>query len=273
MVKKVAKKVEYEGKTLKHKPTTPGEIQSAYFDKEMYSLKEAKVNLKKWKLQWINMIDDGEYYIFEINPESKFDELQNSSLYHGTFFKFGKPKPEAEEEKEEFVDAPEQGKHNSGFLKFIAKVPFSTTGHGRELHFFVPGTNIIANWMGPNTDVEWRYNFKLGRPNDFSEPINGVDYLCMLHDLDYYNADRSANPDEGRKEADVLLLQRLDEVKPTTLVEKAMKWLAQSIISGKMKLGYGIKKKHIRKLLGTGAPDKGNKSIEINKLIQNYGDL
>ena len=99
--------------------------------------------------------------------------------------------------------------------KFLAKLPFTTTGIPGELH--LPGHNFV----GPGTNLNIRLNTDLqskgktvNSPKEWSKPIDIDDEIAYLHDLAYREAENNL---EKKHEADKIMLQQLNSITDPTI--------------------------------------------------------
>jgi hypothetical protein len=93
----------------------------------------------------------------------------------------------------------------------------------------------------PGTKTDLRLN-EDDSPKDWSLPINKVDEVCRIHDIDYKDTSKVA-----RHAADRKMLKLLDNLKDLNFDEKAARLLIKPIIWGKEKLGLGVKKTTTKK--------------------------
>ena len=91
-------------------------------------------------------------------------------------------------------------------------------------------------YLGPGTDLNIRLDDNL-QPRPGEEPINKTDEIAYNHDINYLEAGDNL---ELKHEADKIMIEALKQVKPGTFGEKVAKWIAEKIISLKLKLGMGL---------------------------------
>ena len=99
-----------------------------------------------------------------------------------------------------------------------------------EMH--LPG----HNFTGPGTRLDLRLNDDL-TPKSWSKPVDRVDNAAYHHDLAYAEHSDTAN----RNVADRVMVNELDSIPNPTFREKVERAIVKPIISGKAKLGLGMK--------------------------------
>ena len=128
------------------------------------------------------------------------------------------------------------GKNKSKFIKNQAGKGIDIQKHLSklgELHMRTP-TGKKYNYCGPGTKLADRL-----ASNDpkYKDPINALDSICQLHDIDYSNSKSLAD----KHKADELMLKRISKIP-----YKNRPWgttAVQGLIAGKKKFGLGVKKK------------------------------
>jgi Phospholipase A2-like domain len=145
------------------------------------------------------------------------------------------------------------------WLSLLGKInPFSTTGISNELHFFIPGLmQKPANWCGPFTDLKLRTEADGFTPKPFSQPINAVDEAAYFHDIQYRAADEAGDLEKTKElkhNADAILLENVNKIHPSDIVEKIMKFVVQKIIGFKLKQGFGLEEEDVYKTLSLKVP-------------------
>jgi len=224
-------------------------VQSILFNKDKYTLKEAKAWLKEHDYKYSKVDKRGKCIRFRQADPQMYDNFRTKRTTDGISFIIG------------YQDTKEGG--NLDFGSLLAKIPFSTTGIPGEKHFFIPFTGIKANYMGPGTDLKYREEHP-----PLNVPINNVDAICKVHDYDYYAAERNKEKELDMKhEADRKMLDSLEKVNPNGIVERIMKWIAQKLISIKLKLGLGLED------YLTVDDKKIGEGINWDNLAKEYGDL
>ena len=225
-------------------------VQSVLFNKDKYTPQEAKEWLKQHKFKHSKVDKRGKNLRFRQADPDIYTKFRTKKSDDGISFVIG---------------YKEGGNLDLGSL--LAKVPFTTTGIPGEMHFFIPFTGIKANYMGPGTNLKYREDHP---PLD--KPINNVDAICKVHDYDYKNAEENkgnvnSNELELKHEADRKMLNSLEKVNPSGIVERIMKWVAQKLISIKLKLGLGLED------YLTVDDTKIGDGINWDSLAKKYGDL
>jgi hypothetical protein len=126
------------------------------------------------------------------------------------------------------------------------------------------------NYVGPGTRLDLRLD-ENDKPKAGEEPINGLDRIAYFHDLRYKYAGDNLDLQHN---ADLIMLEDLEKLKPQSLMERFYRWLCEKIISAKVKLGMGLSNlgrwepKNRKKYEGSGIH-----SVDINELAREYGSL
>jgi len=103
-----------------------------------------------------------------------------------------------------------------------------------EFRLRTPSLRKQYTYCGPGTNLESRLTHN-DEPRHFSRPINKIDEICLLHDIDY----KRARKDDGTvRKADKLMLKRLREIgqQDLTFQEKHGRFVCRFFISLKYAL-------------------------------------
>lgn len=91
-------------------------------------------------------------------------------------------------------------------------------------------------YLGRSTRLDIRFDGNL-QPKSGEEPINRTDEIVFHHDVNYLEA---GDDMDLKHRADGIMIEALKHVKPGTFGERVAKWIADKIISLKLKLGVGL---------------------------------
>ena len=112
----------------------------------------------------------------------------------------------------------------------LNRIPgFIFSKYSPEKHY--PG----YNYLGPSTRLDMRLD-ENDLPREGEEAINQTDALAYQHDLDY----RDATSLDDKISADKRMLELLKQVEISGASEKLANFIAQKILSAKIKLGVGL---------------------------------
>jgi len=145
----------------------------------------------------------------------------------------------------------------------------------------IPGLNILGwkpfgenvaqtyNWGGPNTSTtgedgrkpRLQYDSSDGiteenyEYQEWSKPINEIDYQAYLHDVAYLKAEKSELSSEEtikmKNEADQIMIDNLEKYTPQNLYEKVVKFFVIKILKAKVKFGMGNNVNEMYKIIAS----------------------
>jgi hypothetical protein len=222
-----------------------GNIQSIIFHKEKWTLENSKKWLSRRKRRFNNISDVDETetsYRYRQALPTEFSKYRTIKKKSGISFVLG------------YDSTPKEVPEGSGLRndaqKFLPE--FIWAKYPGEHH--APG----YNYLGPGTRLDIRLDDNM-QPKPGEEPINQLDNVALHHDIRYSHANGNLDKEH---EADLIMLEELKHVKPTSALERFWKWIAGEIISAKVKLGMGI---------DDDIMDKHGYGLDKNNEFEEYG--
>jgi hypothetical protein len=126
------------------------------------------------------------------------------------------------------------------------------------------------NWAGRGTRLDIRLDDQ-DKPKPGEEPISGLDAIAQIHNYMYKYAGDDLDLQHN---ADLIMLEKLKELKPQSLSERFYRWLCEQIIAAKVRMGMGISDlrewtpKKRKKYEGCGVSD-----ADIIEMAKQWGSL
>jgi hypothetical protein len=113
-------------------------------------------------------------------------------------------------------------------VKFLPR--FAWEKYPGEKH--LPG----YSFCGPNSRLDIRLD-ENGNPKPGGEPISGLDQIAYIHNYTYKYAGDDLDLQHN---ADLIMLEKLKELKPQSSSERFYRWLCEQIIAAKVRMGMGL---------------------------------
>lgn len=134
--------------------------------------------------------------------------------------------------KTQFVKSKVNGGDlTSSLNSFTSNIKLPWAKFPGEMH--LPG----HSFTGPGTKLDLRLN-RDGTPKPWSMPVDRVDEAAYKHDLAYLRYPDTAN----RNEADVAMVNELNNIKNPTTRERIERAVVAPILKAKANFGLGLKK-------------------------------
>ena len=186
---------------------------------------------------------------WQVNYKKGFELLTDPNLFKGSNLSEEQMKENVKRYKQLYKQAKENG-YKGSYTKFVKEIgvasgpTFRFPGFGGgldiqkhlsklgEIHMRTP-TMKKYNYCGPGTKLEERLTSNDPKIRD---PINNLDAICQKHDIAYSEA---KSLKDKHKADDVML----DEISKIPYMKRPWGTTAvQAMITGKRKLGLGVKK-------------------------------